>query len=47
MSGRPPDLREARAFRQRRRGRNWAVFLILLALACLFFAITIAKMTRS
>jgi hypothetical protein len=31
---------------RRRRGRNWALFVVLFALAGLFYAITIAKMTR-
>ncbi len=30
----------------RRRARNWALFIVLFALAGLFYAITIAKMTR-
>ncbi len=31
---------------RRRRGRNLALFVVLFALAGLFYAITIAKMTR-
>lgn len=31
---------------RRRRGRNWALFVVLFALAGLFYAITIAKMAR-
>ena len=29
---------------RRRRARNWALFIVLLGLAALFYAITIAKM---
>jgi len=36
----PEDMR-------RRRARNWAMFVVLLALCALFYAITIVKMTRS
>jgi hypothetical protein len=36
----PEDLR-------RRRARNWAMLVVLLALCALFYAITIVKMTRS
>jgi hypothetical protein len=35
----PEDLR-------RRRTRNWAVLIVLLALSALFYAITIVKMTH-
>ncbi|HLJ05700.1 MAG TPA: hypothetical protein VKT26_05485 [Acetobacteraceae bacterium] len=35
----PDDLR-------RRRARNWAVLIVLLALSALFYAITIVKMTH-
>lgn len=47
MSGVPPELHKAGVLRRRRRGRNWAVFIILVSLCCLFYAITIVKMTRS
>jgi hypothetical protein len=36
----PDDLR-------RRRVRNWAMLVVLLALSTLFYAITIVKMTHS
>ncbi|WP_277755242.1 hypothetical protein [Teichococcus oryzae] len=35
---------EKQAFLRRRRGRNWAVFLTLLALVALFYFIAIARM---
>ena len=35
----PDDMR-------RRRARNWAVLIVLLALSALFYAITIVKMTH-
>jgi hypothetical protein len=36
----PDDMR-------RRRVRNWAMLVVLVALCVLFYAITIVKMTRS
>jgi len=36
----PDDMR-------RRRARNWAILIVLLALSALFYAITIVKMTNS
>jgi hypothetical protein len=36
----PDDLR-------RRRARNWAILIVLLALSVLFYAISIVKMTKS
>jgi hypothetical protein len=49
MSDEPPrpTPTEADALRRRRRGRNWAIMLALFALAALFYAITIVKMTKS
>ena len=32
---------------RRRRARNWAILVALLALSALFYAITIVKMTNS
>jgi len=32
---------------RRRRGRNWAMFAVLVALAALFYAIAIVKMRHS
>lgn len=45
--GPPQALTPAQAteFRRRRRARNWATVLVLFALAILFFAITVAKMS--
>jgi len=31
---------------RRRRGRNWAILIVLFALCGLFYAITIVKMAR-
>ena len=31
---------------RRRRGRNWAILIVLLSLCALFYAITIVKMTH-
>jgi hypothetical protein len=31
---------------RRRRGRNWAMFVVLLALCVLFYAITVVKMSH-
>ena len=41
-----PTPREAAEIRRRRRGRNIALFVVLLGLATLFYAITIVKMTK-
>jgi hypothetical protein len=32
---------------RRRRVRNWAMLVVLLALSALFYAITLVKMTKS
>jgi hypothetical protein len=44
----PPRMTDAEAaeFRRRQKGRNIAMLLVLIALATLFFAITIVKMTK-
>jgi hypothetical protein len=34
-------------FERRRRARNWAMLIVLLALSILFFAITIVKLSKS
>jgi hypothetical protein len=39
----PQDSEDQR----RRRVRNWAILVVLLALSALFYAITIVKMTKS
>ena len=46
MSDFPPRLspKDSAEFIRRRRGRNWAVLLVLFALAGLFYAITMVKM---
>jgi len=44
QSGRKQDT-EAQIGR-RRRGRSWAFLIVLLALAALFYAITIVKMAH-
>jgi hypothetical protein len=41
-----PTPREADEMRRRRRGRNIALFVVLLALVALFYAITIVKLTN-
>jgi hypothetical protein len=40
-----PTPREAAEMRRRRRGRNIGLIVVLTALAVLFYAITIVKMT--
>jgi hypothetical protein len=40
MAPDPHDMR-------RRRARNWAMLVVLLALCVLFYAVTIVKMTKS
>jgi hypothetical protein len=42
-----PTPIEAAEIRRRRRGRNVAMIIALAALAALFYAITIVKMTHS
>jgi len=43
----PPLTRqESQEFVRRRRGRNWAVLLALLALSLLFYGIFMAKMVH-
>jgi hypothetical protein len=42
-----PTPQQAEEIRRRRRGRNWAMIVILIGLAALFYAITIVKMTKS
>ena len=46
MPPRPTGI-EAEEFRRRRRGRNIAIAVVIFALAALFYAITIVKMTKS
>lgn len=41
----PPDA--AAEFRRRRRGRNIAMLVVLLALSALFYAIAVVKLTKS
>ena len=42
-----PGPTEAEELRRRRRGRNWAVIAVLVALCALFYAITIVKMMKA
>ncbi len=42
-----PGPTEVDELRRRRRGRNWAIMLVLLALCALFYAITIVKMMKA
>jgi hypothetical protein len=37
---------ESERFARRRRGRNWAMFIALVALCVLFYAITVVKMSH-
>jgi hypothetical protein len=48
MDQNPPPLTptEAADLRRRRRGRNWALIIVLGLLAGLFYAVTIVKMTN-
>lgn len=42
--GRPLTQAESEALARRRRGRNWALFLALLAFCALFYAISMVKL---
>jgi fatty acid desaturase len=42
-----PPLTDAEELRRRRRGRNWAIILVLAGLCALFYAITVVKMMRA
>ncbi|MGE0415261.1 MAG: hypothetical protein AB7O80_00530 [Acetobacteraceae bacterium] len=42
-----PGPTEADELRRRRRGRNWAIMIVLVALCALFYAITIVKMMKA
>ncbi len=42
-----PGLFESAEIRRRQRGRNLALLVVLVLLAVLFFAITIAKLSHS
>lgn len=39
----PDDGRSREQFRQRRRSRNWALFLCLIALMVIFYLMTIVR----
>ena len=41
-----PKPTDADDLRRRKRGMNWTVMLVLVALCALFYAITIVKMTK-
>jgi hypothetical protein len=43
----PLSVAESRAVAKRRRTRNWALFLVLLGVFALFYAISIARLLRS
>lgn len=43
----PLGPEESREIVRRRRGRNWALLLVLGGLALLFYAISIVKLTKS
>ena len=48
MDGPPPMLPdEARAFRERRRGRNVAILLTLVGICILFYAIAMVKLAST
>jgi hypothetical protein len=49
VSDRPPSLSrdESERIDRRRRARNWALLIALVALAALFYAISIVKMTKA
>ncbi len=49
MAGDLPPLTQAEsdAVARRRRGRNWALLVVLLLLCAIFYAITVVKMTKS
>ena len=40
------DRETSTQINRRRRGRSWAMLIVLLALAALFYAITIVKMAH-
>ena len=42
-----PGPTEADDLRRRRRGRNWAILIVLIGLCALFYAITIVKMMKA
>lgn len=46
MSRNPPITNLASEANRRRRGRNWAILLVLVGLCGLFYAITIVKMAH-
>jgi hypothetical protein len=41
-----PDLQRSAEAERRRRGRSWAILIVLLGLCALFYAITLVKMAR-
>ncbi len=46
MADTQPDRESSAQISRRRRGRSWAMLIVLLALAALFYAITIVKMAH-
>ncbi|HEY0419663.1 MAG TPA: hypothetical protein VGC80_09110 [Acetobacteraceae bacterium] len=47
MSGPRLSPEESEALARRRRGRNWAMLIVLLLLSLLFYAIAMVKMGHS
>jgi len=45
--GKPQRLDADKALARRRRARNWAVLVVLLSLAALFYAITLVKLAKT
>jgi hypothetical protein len=46
MDGEPQSITTSADAARRRRGRSWAILIVLLALCGLFYAITIVKMAH-
>jgi hypothetical protein len=46
MVDEPPSATRVTEVNRRRRGRSWAILLVLLGLCALFYAITIVKMAH-
>lgn len=43
----PPSPQQADELRRRKRVKNWVLFLVLVAVAALFYAITVVRMKTS
>jgi hypothetical protein len=46
-AGSSPPTTSANDAARRRRGRSWAIMIVLVGLVALFYAITIVKMTHN